>query len=87
MLSSNDLSIQLSANSHCSSFTVLAMRVMATRTKSRYPNLQAFSFTDIRVATSNFSHENKLGEGGFGPVYKVLYALQCCVLSLHSIFD
>ncbi|KAI8570451.1 hypothetical protein RHMOL_Rhmol01G0035000 [Rhododendron molle] len=49
---------------------VLTMRVMATRTKSRYPYLQAFGFTDIKVATSNFSHENKLGEGGFGPVYK-----------------
>lgn len=23
-------------------------------------------------ATNHFSHENKLGEGGFGPVYKVL---------------
>jgi hypothetical protein len=25
----------------------------------------------IRIATSNFSEENKLGEGGFGQVYKV----------------
>ncbi|KAK4590625.1 hypothetical protein RGQ29_020971 [Quercus rubra] len=29
-----------------------------------------FSFESIYVATSNFSTENKLGEGGFGPVYK-----------------
>ncbi|RVW43668.1 putative cysteine-rich receptor-like protein kinase 35 [Vitis vinifera] len=34
------------------------------------PNLQVFSFTTIKVATNNFSSENKLGEGGFGPVYK-----------------
>lgn len=26
----------------------------------------------IRAATQNFSEENKLGEGGFGPVYKVI---------------
>ena len=26
----------------------------------------------LKVATKNFSNENKLGEGGFGPVYKVL---------------
>lgn len=26
----------------------------------------------LKVATSNFSDEYKLGEGGFGPVYKVL---------------
>ena len=30
-----------------------------------------FSFESICAATSNFSIENKLGEGGFGPVYKV----------------
>ena len=33
--------------------------------------LHVFSFESIYVATSNFSTENKLGEGGFGPVYKV----------------
>ncbi|KAJ8459082.1 hypothetical protein OPV22_032008 [Ensete ventricosum] len=29
-----------------------------------------YHFSDIQKATSNFSAENKLGEGGFGPVYK-----------------
>ncbi|CAN1812679.1 Receptor-like serine/threonine-protein kinase SD1-8 [Linum perenne] len=29
-----------------------------------------FSFNDVLVATDNFSVSNKLGEGGFGPVYK-----------------
>ena len=33
--------------------------------------LQTFSFKSIYDATSNFSTENKLGVGGFGPVYKV----------------
>uniref|UniRef100_A0A2N9FRE9 non-specific serine/threonine protein kinase n=1 Tax=Fagus sylvatica TaxID=28930 RepID=A0A2N9FRE9_FAGSY len=32
--------------------------------------LHVFSFESIYAATSNFSTENKLGEGGFGPVYK-----------------
>lgn len=30
-----------------------------------------FEFRVIQVATSDFSEESKLGEGGFGPVYKV----------------
>jgi hypothetical protein len=31
-----------------------------------------FNFGTIRVATDNFSEENKLGQGGFGAVYKVI---------------
>ncbi|KAG8471923.1 hypothetical protein CXB51_036831 [Gossypium anomalum] len=34
------------------------------------PNLQALTFATIKAATNNFSNENKLGEGGYGPVYK-----------------
>lgn len=30
----------------------------------------AYSFEEIVKATGNFSTENKLGEGGFGTVYK-----------------
>jgi hypothetical protein len=30
-----------------------------------------FSLSQLLEATSNFSDENKLGQGGFGPVYKV----------------
>ncbi|XP_043806262.1 receptor-like serine/threonine-protein kinase SD1-8 isoform X2 [Manihot esculenta] len=34
------------------------------------PQLVFFSFKTILAATSNFSEAQKLGEGGFGPVYK-----------------
>jgi hypothetical protein len=41
------------------------------------PNLQVFILADIEAATDRFSFENKLGEGGYGPVYKVnFYRLQ-----------
>ncbi|OIW06133.1 hypothetical protein TanjilG_29889 [Lupinus angustifolius] len=36
----------------------------------REVKLPFFSFTSVSAATDNFSAENKLGEGGFGPVYK-----------------
>ena len=36
-----------------------------------------FDLEDILAATNNFSDANKLGQGGFGPVYKVI------VLNFH----
>lgn len=42
---------------------------------SDVPNLEAFSFAKIKAATNNFSSENKLGEGGYGPVYKVNFGI------------
>jgi hypothetical protein len=35
------------------------------------PNLQVFILADIEAATEGLSIKNKLGEGGYGPVYKV----------------
>ncbi|KAL9994238.1 putative protein kinase RLK-Pelle-DLSV family [Helianthus debilis subsp. tardiflorus] len=32
--------------------------------------MNSFNLSTIQVSTNNFSQENKLGEGGFGPVYK-----------------
>ena len=34
-------------------------------------DLFLFSIASIMAATDDFSVENKLGQGGFGPVYKV----------------
>lgn len=36
-------------------------------------NIKVFSFASIAAATNNFAPGNKLGEGGFGPVYKVCF--------------
>ncbi|KAI8570431.1 hypothetical protein RHMOL_Rhmol01G0033500 [Rhododendron molle] len=43
---------------------------MASLGNANAPNLLVFSLTDLEEATNNFSFENKLGEGGYGPVYK-----------------
>ena len=40
-----------------------------------------FDFDQIADATDNFSDDHKLGQGGFGPVYKVLGVLYSTILS------
>ncbi|RVW68946.1 Receptor-like serine/threonine-protein kinase SD1-7 [Vitis vinifera] len=40
------------------------------RGENKEVDLPMFSFTSVSAATNNFSIENKLGEGGFGLVYK-----------------
>lgn len=41
-----------------------------TIAEKRDVELPLFSFKSVSAATENFSAENKLGQGGFGPVYK-----------------
>jgi hypothetical protein len=38
------------------------------------PNLQVFNLAEIEVVTGRLSIENKLGGGGYGPVYKVNFS-------------
>ncbi|KAM5586770.1 G-type lectin S-receptor-like serine/threonine-protein kinase [Rosa sericea] len=38
--------------------------------KMEQQDLSVFSYASLMTATCNFSEENRLGEGGFGPVYK-----------------
>ena len=42
-------------------------------------DLPLFDLATVRTATKDFSPENMIGEGGFGPVYKV-----CTPSSLFS---
>ena len=44
------------------------------RGEKKEVDLPMFSFASVSAATNNFSIENKLGDGGFGPVYKVRLA-------------
>lgn len=43
--------------------------------------LPLFKLAILTTATDNFSEANKLGRGGFGPVYKVA----SCKISPHSV--
>jgi hypothetical protein len=38
---------------------------------SKGDELKVFSYSTINLATNGFLAENKLGQGGFGPVFKV----------------
>jgi len=38
---------------------------------SKGDELKVFSSSSINLATNGFLAENKLGQGGFGPVFKV----------------
>ncbi|KAK1284797.1 G-type lectin S-receptor-like serine/threonine-protein kinase SD1-29 [Acorus calamus] len=42
---------------------------LLARAKSISSDVPLFNFSDVQAATNNFSTSNKLGEGGFGPVY------------------
>ena len=39
--------------------------------EGRGSEFKIYDISQIIEATGNFSEENKLGQGGFGPVYKV----------------
>lgn len=50
---------------------VTLIRNEESQIKDEDIELPLFDVQTILAATDNFSMENKLGEGGFGPVYKV----------------
>nr|CAB3490213.1 unnamed protein product [Digitaria exilis] len=39
--------------------------------EGRVSEFKVYDFSQVMEATSNFSERNKLGQGGFGPVYKI----------------
>lgn len=59
------LLLQLSSDDNASSPNVIEL---GTKKDHELPFL---SFSLIVTSTNNFSLANKLGQGGFGPVYKV----------------
>jgi hypothetical protein len=48
--------------------------------RDKAAELPLFSYESISVATNNFLAVNKLGEGGYEPVYKVCYIFRMNLL-------
>ncbi|KAK9697030.1 hypothetical protein RND81_08G010400 [Saponaria officinalis] len=45
-------------------------KIIAGVNHSGFSDLPMFNFDSLKIATNNFFEGNKLGQGGFGPVYK-----------------
>ncbi|XP_054778568.1 G-type lectin S-receptor-like serine/threonine-protein kinase At1g11330 isoform X2 [Prosopis cineraria] len=41
--------------------------------RAKLPDLLTYDFEKVAMATNNFDQSNKLGQGGFGPVYKGIF--------------
>ena len=48
-------------------------------------NMRFYAYKDLRVATQDFRPENKIGQGGFGSVYKVTFRFRN--ISVHVFKD
>ncbi|RRT49559.1 hypothetical protein BHE74_00030974 [Ensete ventricosum] len=68
--SSNESEESVSKQRSESSGSVASYRSIPELYEERGGNLRVFQFKELRNATNNFSRMLKIGEGGFGSVYK-----------------
>lgn len=63
---------------YCHSFSIISVmtNIFYNKLKKEDLDLHTFDWSVIAKATDNFSSTNKLGEGGFGSVYKVINLMQ-----------
>ncbi|GJV68584.1 elongation factor 2 [Tanacetum coccineum] len=64
------LDIKASSNRDQDIFVRMAYSELGESGRQAMDDLPLFSFARVAEATATFSSNNKLGEGGFGPVYK-----------------
>lgn len=52
---------------------------------SEIQNVNIYTYRELRIATEGFSSANKIGQGGFGVVYKVIAVVVWYYLDLRRI--
>lgn len=57
----------------CKNLSICITLATACKKENDDLGLPLFGSKTIAAATNNFSDENLIGEGGFGPVYKVMH--------------
>lgn len=65
------------------------LKSWSTTELSGVKNVTLFSYKQLRIATDDFSTLNKIGEGGFGSVYKVMTTvllLPCYELGVRILY-
>jgi hypothetical protein len=59
-----------SAESRAKDDALAALRKVQNSTRMVQRKYTSYSFDEIQKATDNFAETNKIGEGGYGPVFK-----------------
>uniref|UniRef100_A0A0D3GR69 non-specific serine/threonine protein kinase n=1 Tax=Oryza barthii TaxID=65489 RepID=A0A0D3GR69_9ORYZ len=72
------------ANRSCSLVVASSPRSILELYEERAHELRDFRLAELRSATGNFSRELKIGEGGFGSVYKGFLKTSCSHLGLRN---
>lgn len=62
---------------------VFSFKNQTDNNESEDIDIPIFDLSTIANATDNFSVDNKLGQGGFGPVYKVWSSYFFFILTCH----
>ncbi|XLS93987.1 hypothetical protein HN51_069995 [Arachis hypogaea] len=71
--------INLYFDAERSNFRIPTISKTKYPSKVKLPELSQFEFEKLAIATNNFHLANKMGQGGFGLVYRVCFCLQLLV--------